>query len=104
MLVPGHVCSLYLATGGANGPSLGSDEKEIVLLHYTVIDVLNNEVSSEWTRKKIFCFSGFVSFYSICFIYVIKFELLGWLLSSKCKIEKRHRIGTKQQKSMGNQH
>lgn len=45
MLVPGHVCSLYLATGGANGPALGSDEKEIVMLHYTVIDVATNEVS-----------------------------------------------------------
>lgn len=46
MLVPGHVCSLYVATGGANGPALGSDEKEIVLLDYSVIDVLTNEVSS----------------------------------------------------------
>lgn len=45
MLVPGHVCSLYLATGGANGPALGSDEKEIVMLEYNVIDVLSNEVS-----------------------------------------------------------
>lgn len=46
MLVPGHVCSLYLATGGVNGSALGSDEKEIVMLHYTVIDVLMNEVSA----------------------------------------------------------
>lgn len=45
MLVPGHVCSLYLATGGANGPALGSDEKEIVMLDYTVIDALTKEVS-----------------------------------------------------------
>lgn len=45
MLVPGHVCSFYLATGGANGPALGSDEKEIVMLEYNVIDVLTNEVS-----------------------------------------------------------
>lgn len=45
MLVPGHVCALYVATGGANGPALGSDEKEIVLLDYSVIDVLTNEVS-----------------------------------------------------------
>lgn len=47
MLVPGHVCSLYVATGGANGPALGSDEKEIVLLDYSVIDVLTNVVSSK---------------------------------------------------------
>lgn len=44
MLVPGHVCALYVATGGANGPALGSDEKEIVLLDYSVIEVLTNEV------------------------------------------------------------
>ncbi|XP_055313922.1 RNA-binding protein fusilli isoform X2 [Sitodiplosis mosellana] len=44
MLVPGHVCSLYVATGGANGAALGSDEKEVVLLDYSVIDVLTNEV------------------------------------------------------------
>lgn len=44
MLVPGHVCSLYLATGGSGGAALGSDEKEIVLLDCTVIDVSTNEV------------------------------------------------------------
>lgn len=46
MLVPGHVCSLYVATDGANGQSLGSDEKDIILLAYTVIDVTTNEVCS----------------------------------------------------------
>lgn len=50
MLVPGHVCSLYVATGGCNGPALGSDEKEIVLLDYSVIDVLTNEVSSIYSK------------------------------------------------------
>lgn len=44
MLVPGHVCSLYLATGGSGGAALGSDEKEIVLLDCTIIDVSTNEV------------------------------------------------------------
>lgn len=44
MLVPGHVCSLYVATGGANGSALGSDEKEIVMLDYAIIDVITNEV------------------------------------------------------------
>lgn len=45
MLVPGHVCSLYVATGGFSGTALGSDEKEIILLDYSVIDVLTNVVS-----------------------------------------------------------
>lgn len=44
MLVPGHVCSLYLATEGVNGQGLGSDEKEIILLVFTIIDAENNEV------------------------------------------------------------
>lgn len=52
MLVPGHVCALYVATGGANGPALGSDEKEIVLLDYSVIDVLTNEVSERFPTCK----------------------------------------------------
>lgn len=52
MLVPGHVCSLYVTTGGANGPALGSDEKEIVLLDYSVIDVLTNVVSCKHPHRK----------------------------------------------------
>ncbi|XP_055536124.1 RNA-binding protein fusilli isoform X2 [Wyeomyia smithii] len=44
MLVPGHVVSLYVATGGYNGAALGSDEKEIVLLIYVIIDVQTNNV------------------------------------------------------------
>uniref|UniRef100_A0A336N0R6 CSON000256 protein n=1 Tax=Culicoides sonorensis TaxID=179676 RepID=A0A336N0R6_CULSO len=32
MLVPGHLVSLYVATCGASGQNLGSDEKEIILL------------------------------------------------------------------------
>lgn len=45
MLVPGHVVALYLATGGQNGPGLGSDEKEVVLLVYVIIDVATGSVS-----------------------------------------------------------
>lgn len=55
MLVPGHVCALYVATDGANGQSLGSDEKEAVLLIYTVIDAAKNEVST-------FCYFIFITF------------------------------------------
>ncbi|XP_058828750.1 RNA-binding protein fusilli isoform X1 [Topomyia yanbarensis] len=44
MLAPGHVVSLYVATSGYNGAALGSDEKEIVLLIYVIIDVQTNNV------------------------------------------------------------
>ncbi|EDS33387.1 conserved hypothetical protein [Culex quinquefasciatus] len=46
MLVPGHVVSLYVATSGYNGAALGSDEKEVVLLIYVIIDVQTNNVST----------------------------------------------------------
>lgn len=45
MLVPGHVVALYVATGGQHGPGLGSDEKEVVLLVYVIIDVASESVS-----------------------------------------------------------
>ncbi|XP_063696115.1 RNA-binding protein fusilli isoform X1 [Culicoides brevitarsis] len=44
MLVPGHLVSLYVATCGASGPNLGSDEKEIILLVYTIIDVQTSRI------------------------------------------------------------
>ena len=47
MQVQGHVVSLYVATCGQNGPALGSDEKEIILLVYVVIDAATNTVSAE---------------------------------------------------------
>lgn len=45
MKVPGHIVSMYVATSGANGPLLGSDEKEIILLVYAIIDANTNKVS-----------------------------------------------------------
>lgn len=45
MFVPGHVVSMYVATGGASGLSLGSDEKEIILLVFAIVDVATNKVS-----------------------------------------------------------
>lgn len=45
MLVPGHVVSMYVATGGSGGLSLGSDEKEIVLLVFVIIDDRTTKVS-----------------------------------------------------------
>lgn len=54
MLVPGHVVALFLATGGQNGPALGCDEKETVLLVYVIIDVATESVS----LSLYFCFSS----------------------------------------------
>ncbi|CAG9806124.1 unnamed protein product [Chironomus riparius] len=51
MLVPenqqqrnGHVISMYLATCGANGHLLGSDEKEIIYLVFGIIDLQIKEI------------------------------------------------------------
>lgn len=40
----GHVVSMYVATSGASGQLLGSDEKEVILLVYAVIDTATNKV------------------------------------------------------------
>lgn len=42
-----HVVSMYLATCGANGHLLGSDEKEIIYLVFGIIDIQNKEVSDQ---------------------------------------------------------
>ncbi|KAL5286450.1 ESRP2 family protein [Megaselia abdita] len=44
MQVPDHVVSLYVATCGQNGSGLGSDEKEIILLVYIVIDTTTTQI------------------------------------------------------------
>ncbi|XP_039297317.1 RNA-binding protein fusilli isoform X2 [Nilaparvata lugens] len=38
------LCALYVATAGLQGNALGSDEEEIVLLIYTIIDITRNKV------------------------------------------------------------
>ncbi|RZF48745.1 hypothetical protein LSTR_LSTR013829 [Laodelphax striatellus] len=38
------LCALYVATAGLQGNALGSDEEEIVLLIYTIIDMTRNKV------------------------------------------------------------
>ncbi|XP_014260084.1 RNA-binding protein fusilli isoform X2 [Cimex lectularius] len=38
------VCGLYVSTSGLQGSSLGSDEHNIVLLGYTVIDINTNQI------------------------------------------------------------
>ncbi|XP_076269051.1 epithelial splicing regulatory protein fusilli isoform X2 [Rhynchophorus ferrugineus] len=44
MAGPQHVCVLYLTTAGLQGPMMGSDEQEIVLLIYVIVDVIQNKV------------------------------------------------------------
>lgn len=39
-----HLCVLYVATAGLQGNALGSDEEEIVLLIYVIIDMTVNKV------------------------------------------------------------
>lgn len=45
MMVRDPIVSMYVATSGASGQLLGSDEKEIILLVYAVIDSTSNTVS-----------------------------------------------------------
>lgn len=44
MIGPHYVCVLYVATAGLQGSLMGSDEQEIVLLIYVVVDVVSNKV------------------------------------------------------------
>lgn len=51
MIGPQHICVVYVATAGLQGPLMGSDEQEIVLLIYVIIDAVQNKVSTEIKRK-----------------------------------------------------
>jgi len=44
MMETPYLCVLYVATAGQQGPGLGADEEEIVLLVYIVIDMAQNKV------------------------------------------------------------
>lgn len=46
MIGPQHICVVYVATAGLQGPLMGSDEQEIVLLIYVIIDAVQKKVSS----------------------------------------------------------
>lgn len=45
MIGPQHICVVYGATAGLQGPLMGSDEQEIVLLIYVIIDAVQKKVS-----------------------------------------------------------
>ncbi|KAJ6647674.1 RNA-binding protein fusilli [Pseudolycoriella hygida] len=62
MFVPGHVVSMYVATGGASGLSLGSDEKEIILLVFAIIDVVTNK----WITLLCAIINGIPQKYKFC--------------------------------------
>lgn len=51
MVGPHHICIVYVATAGLQGHLMGSDEQEIVLLIYVIIDVMQNKVRH---RKLLF--------------------------------------------------
>ncbi|XP_036330135.1 RNA-binding protein fusilli-like [Rhagoletis pomonella] len=44
MQVPERLVSLYIATCGQNGPGLGADEKEIILLVYVVLEASSGKI------------------------------------------------------------
>ncbi|GLH04139.1 RNA-binding protein fusilli [Gryllus bimaculatus] len=44
MMETPYLCVLYVATAGQQGPNLGADEEEIVLLIYVMIDMTQNKV------------------------------------------------------------
>jgi len=41
---PSYLVCLFVATSGQNGESLGSDEEQIVVFAYSLLDVANNKV------------------------------------------------------------
>nr|CAH7746206.1 unnamed protein product [Callosobruchus chinensis]CAH7753831.1 unnamed protein product [Callosobruchus chinensis] len=51
MIGPHYVCVLYVATAGLQGPLMGSDEQEIVLLIYVIVDVVHNKVRFKKYKK-----------------------------------------------------
>lgn len=51
MATTSYLVVLFCATAGQNGNQLGSDEEEIVLIAWLVLDIAKNKV-----RKVIFCF------------------------------------------------
>ena len=65
MAGPHHICILYVATAGLQGALMGSDEQEIVLLIYVIVDVIQNKVSH--------FYFGFITIY---FLYCRYFYVL----------------------------
>lgn len=47
MIGPQHICVVYVATAGLQGQLMGSDEQEIVLLIYVIIDAVQKKVGQD---------------------------------------------------------
>ncbi|KAG8263369.1 regulation of RNA splicing [Homalodisca vitripennis] len=43
-----HLCVFYVATAGLQGNALGSDEEEIVLLIYVIIDIIQRTTATQY--------------------------------------------------------
>lgn len=50
-----YAVSMFLATAGAGGNLLGSDEKEIIYLVFGIIDLQNKEVSKHIDETMYLC-------------------------------------------------
>lgn len=50
---PDYLVVLFGITAGASGAKLGSDEKELVLLLWKVVDLANKKVSPARAPKKL---------------------------------------------------
>lgn len=62
-----HLCVLYVATAGQQGNALGSDEEEIVLLIYVIIDMSANKVTPLTSPLVITSGTGIVgTFSTVC--------------------------------------
>ena len=46
-----YLVLLHLVSAGENGEGLGSDEQEIVLVVYLVLDVINNKVGLVYVQR-----------------------------------------------------
>ena len=47
---PSHYVAFHTVTSGLNGPDLGSDESEIVILLFVVIDAKTKKVGQKCTK------------------------------------------------------
>lgn len=64
-----YLCALYVATAGHQGNLLGSDEQEIVLLIYVVVDMTTNTVRIDY---KIQIVSVIIIYNEKLFISMVK--------------------------------
>ena len=64
-----YLCVFHLATAGLNGPLLGTDEEEVVLICFAVLNAVTNQV--------------FFFYFNTFFLFKIYSKLLSLLLFKK---------------------